>query len=83
MLQIIQAHHRGACRLAMAALFTLTALGQNAAAGLPETIERIKPSLVAIGTVQRTRTLPSRPSVLVSSSATAHWWQPTPMWRRS
>lgn len=55
MLQITQAHRRDVCLLATAALLALTPLGHPAIAGLPETIERIKPSLVAIGTIQKTR----------------------------
>ncbi|HUW38648.1 MAG TPA: serine protease [Rhodocyclaceae bacterium] len=41
--------------LAMGALLTMAILGRPALAGLPETIDRIKPSLVVIGTFQKTR----------------------------
>ena len=41
--------------LAMGVLLTLATLGRPVVAGLPDTIERIKPSVVVIGTYQQTR----------------------------
>ena len=43
-----------------ALLLWLTAPGAAAASGLPDTIERIKPAVVGVGTVQRTRQPPAR-----------------------
>ncbi len=61
MSQAIHVYRHKALLLALVAILTLNGFGQSAIAGLPETIERVKPSLVVVGTMKKTRSPAFKP----------------------